>query len=513
MKKPNILVFMTDQQNAGTILPGSRNRAITPVLDSFRENAVTFSRAYCPSPHCCPSRATFFTGLMPSQHGVWNNVYVANALSRGMRENVRPWSLALRDAGYQLHLAGKWHASNYQEPRQYGWNHVYPENMCHGTGLSLEAQERLALDREIAHLRRHAVAEPDTSTRRPGEVHRHGQTPYVHYGGIEDPWLKIHFPNGDGEDPFNDRTVVEAAEQRLEDLLAEPEGEPWFLFAGTLGPHDPYIPPSSFLEWYDGQEVQLPDSFADPMTDKPALYRRTRKVFSQLSREEHREALRHYLAFCSYEDSLFGRLIAKLKAAGAYEETLIVFLSDHGDYAGDHGLWCKGLPAFLSAYHIPVCVKMPGRDGPRGTSCDALVSLADLGPTFSDAAGLPARDEIFGRSLLPFLLGDPSPSRRESLVFQTNGNEVYGVQRSLLTEEWRFVFNAFDFDELYDLRRDPDQMENLAAKPEFRPVVKEMYRRLWEFALAHQDHLMNDYIFTALADFGPGIAGLPTENG
>jgi arylsulfatase A-like enzyme len=509
MKKPNILVFMTDQQNGRTILPDSECRAITPVLDSFREDAVTFSRAYCPAPHCCPSRATFFTGLMPSEHGVWNNVCVTNALSRGLRENVRPWSQDLCGAGYQLHFAGKWHASNHQQPRQYGWNHVHPENMCHGDGLSLEAQERQAYDREIAHLRRHAVAEPDTSSRRPGEIHRPGQTPYVHFGGIEDPWLKIHFPGGDEGDPFNDRTVVDAAQKRLEQLLAQSDEAPWCLFVGTLGPHDPYIPPRSFLDWYNDQEVQLPESFDDPMADKPALYRRTRQVFSQLTREEHCDALRHYLAFCSYEDSLFGNLLATLKEANAYEETLVIFVSDHGDYAGDHGLWCKGLPAFLSAYHIPAVVKMPGHGGPRGVVCDALVSLADFGPTLSDVAGLPVRDDVFGTSLLPFLVGEPSAPRRESLVFQTNGNEIYGIQRSVLTDDWRFVFNGFDFDELYDMRSDPDQMVNLAMRPEFRPVVHEMYRLLWNFALTHGDHLVNDYIFTALADFGPAIASTP----
>ena len=96
--RPNILIFMTDQQAGSTLLPG-RMKARTPVLDAFREDAVTFSRAYCPSPHCCPSRATFFTGLYPSQHGVWNNVNAANALSRDWKPHIRPWSLDLREAG------------------------------------------------------------------------------------------------------------------------------------------------------------------------------------------------------------------------------------------------------------------------------------------------------------------------------------------------------------------------------------------------------------------------------
>ena len=87
MARPNFLIFLTDHQRGDTILPNSR--VITPNIDRFRQRAVTFTQAYCPAPHCCPSRATFFTGLYPSQHGVWNNVGVSNTLSRGLFDGVR----------------------------------------------------------------------------------------------------------------------------------------------------------------------------------------------------------------------------------------------------------------------------------------------------------------------------------------------------------------------------------------------------------------------------------------
>lgn len=504
MKRPNILIFMTDQQNGATVLPGSPIKAITPVLDAVREDAVTFSRAYCPAPHCCPSRASFFSSLMPSEHNVWNNVGVVHAHSLGMRDSVRPWSLDLQEAGYGMHFVGKWHASNYQEPADYGWEAVHPKKMCPGAGLSPDEQKDLAYDRALTHLKNHASSTPGESRRR-GEVRRPGMTPYVHYGGVEDPWLRNHFVDGDADNPFGDRTVTDAAGRRLDALLEADAPEPWCLFVGTLGPHDPYIPPPQFLDWYRDTKITLPETFDDPMLDKPALYRRTRNLFRDLTHEEHVEALRHYLAFCSYEDALFGDLIACLKRAGAYDETVIVFLSDHGDYAGDHGLWCKGLPAFLSAYHIPAVVKLPG-NAIRGTTCDALVSLADFGPTFAELAGTSMPGEVTGTSLLPLLYGTGATSWRDALFFQTNGNETYGIQRSVMTDRWRFVFNAFDFDELYDLKEDPEQMRNLAEDPEHRPILEGMYRRIWDFALTHKDELLNDYILTAMADFGPAIS-------
>ena len=99
MARPNLLIFMTDQQRGATVLPGSPVKAVTPCLDRFRAEGVTFTRAFCPSPHCCPSRATFFSGLYPSEHGVWNNVDVGNTLSRGLNDGIRLWSEDLAASG------------------------------------------------------------------------------------------------------------------------------------------------------------------------------------------------------------------------------------------------------------------------------------------------------------------------------------------------------------------------------------------------------------------------------
>jgi len=133
-------------------------------------------------------------------------------------------------------------------------------------------------------------------------------------------------------------------------------------------------------------------------------------------------AIKHYLAFCSYEDWLFGKLIDKLKARGEYEDTIILYVSDHGDYLGDHGLWCKGLPAFLSNYHIPAILKMP--DGEKNVIRDEFVSLTDFGPTFLEAAGAESPVDFAGKSLVPLMKGETPEKWRDALFFQTNGNET-----------------------------------------------------------------------------------------
>jgi len=491
--RPNVLIFMTDQQRGDTVLPEARMKAQTPVLDEFRKSAVTFTNAYCPSPHCCPSRATFFTGLYPTEHGVWNNVNVPNALTRGLKPEVRPWSLDLAESGYRLLFSGKWHVSNYQMPADFGWSQVYPAGN-RKTGMQGPAeQERLATARGWETLRKNASLDPKVGLRKPGEIIRPGYNQYIHYGS--------------NENPFSDAAVVEQAIEMM--TRATQENDPWVLYAGTLGPHDPYMPPARFLDLYKDLPIGLPASFQDKMLDKPALYRRTRDRFAQLSENEHKEAIRHYLAFCSYEDYLFGRLLAALKRTGQYDNTIIVYLSDHGDYAGEHGLWTKGLPSFRSAYNIPALVSHPHLPtAVRGTICDAFVTLTDFGPTIMEWTRTRCSTKFSGRSLTPLLQGRQPTDWRDFICFQSNGNETYGIQRSIQTEQWKFVYNAFDYDELYDLKNDPHQMINLATDPKFKAVVKMLYTRMWQFAYAHQDQLTDTYITTALATYGPGIAWL-----
>jgi hypothetical protein len=137
---------------------------------------------------------------------------------------------------------------------------------------------------------------------------------------------------------------------------------------------------------------------------------------------------------------------------------------------------------------------------------DAFVSLADFAPTLTEAAGGAADESLTGASLMPFLQ-DRAPARwRDDIQTQCNGVELYYTQRSVMTRDWKYVFNGFDFDELYDLRRDPHEVHNLAAEPQFGPVVREMCGRMWRFACREGDSAINPYITVGLAPFGPAEA-------
>jgi arylsulfatase A-like enzyme len=486
MARPNILIFMTDQQRGATVLSDAKVKAITPNLDRFREESVTFTKAFCPSPHCCPSRATFFSGLYPTEHGVWNNVNVGNTLSRGLNDGVRLWSEDLRDAGYRMHFAGKWHVSAEESPNDRGWDSTKPFRSQFEIKEGMWRNEPQAYEWERMY-KPERLRMP--TTRGEGQILREGYGTYTHYG--------------EKDNPFNDINVTKDG---IEALRNRPKSEePWCHYIGVLGPHDPYFVPDRFLDMYDLDDIELPATFEDRMQDKPALYRRTRDRFDQLSEREHREAIRHYLAFCTFLDDLFGQVLQALEERGELENTMVVYCSDHGDYMAEHGLWCKGLPCFQAAYHVPAIVRWPERVAEPGSTVDEFVTLADFAPTILEAAGVAVDRRFAGQSLLPFLAGETPADWPDAFFTQSNGNELYGIQRSVMTRDWKYVYNGFDYDELYDLANDPGETVNLADSPEHKPTMRAMAKRLWQFAHDNRDTAVNSYIMVSLAEFGPGI--------
>ncbi|KPJ52748.1 MAG: hypothetical protein AMS16_05970 [Planctomycetes bacterium DG_58] len=479
MDKPNILIFMTDHQRADTVLP--EHPAVTPNLDAMVRDGVTFTDTFCPSPHCCPSRATFHSGLYPSRHGVWNNICNAQALSPGPNEGVRLWSEDLADAGYEMHWFGKWHVSVEESPADRGWTEHYVS--AHRPGVHGGGWDRY----------RERAKTPEKTDRGEGEILRPGYGTYRMYGP------RVCHP----ED--HDEKIVAQALEVLPELLAK--GAPWCMYVGTVGPHDPYVAPQEFLDLYDLRRVSLPESYADDLADKPRIYQRMRnQVWDQLSEREIREGIRHFWAYCSYLDDRFGKLLKVLDASGQAENTVVLYTADHADYCGEHGLFAKGIPCFRGAYHIPAVMRWPKGIANPGRRVDVLVSEADFAPTFTELSGGTPETGLAGCSLLPFLNGEDPTDWRDAICTQCNGVELYFTQRSIQTSDYKYVFNGFDLDELYDLRTDPHEMKNLAGDPAHADIKRELIRKMWRFAASQDDSAINAYITTGLAPWGPAEA-------
>ncbi len=477
----NVIVFMTDQQNGKTIFHG--NAAKTPNMDRFLAQSTHFTQCHTASPHCCPSRASFFSGLYPTEHNVWNNVEVDNALSMGLYDGITLFPETLQANGYHTVFSGKWHVSSFEGPADRGFDEVLCEVTTNKGRSKLSNRPSMA-DWDTYENKETIDLKEDMTSDEFGRILRYGYSQYYQFGNEEN--------------PFGDATTTEKACDYIQgyDLA-----KPLFLYVGTIGPHDPYCVPQAFLDLYDIDEITLPENFSDEMLDKPALYRRTKMQF-KLNEVEQRESLRHYLAFVSYEDYLFGQLLDAIEAKGMQDNTTVLYLSDHGDYMGAHGLWAKGLPCFQEAYHIPAAIR--GAGFAAGAKNDAFVSLVDFAPTILDIAGA-THDKLSGHSLLPLIKGEEDPALREATYTQTNGNEVYGIQRSVTTKQWKFVYNTFDFDELYDLAADPLELHNLLPDEAYNPVVYKMSKMMWHFAKQHMDNCICPYIMVSLAQYGPGI--------
>lgn len=511
---PNILIFMPDQQNGATVLPDSHVQA--PNMRRFLRNSVAFTSAHCPAPHCCPSRASFMSGLYPSEHGVFNNVTTDTAIHPNPYPGTPFWGQWLKAAGYNMGYSGKLHVGRDITPESCGF-----ENVC-----ALE-QDSLPINlaRKAQQWKQARAESADPASRRPGEILRPKWTGLQLYKTLPNTGPK-------GYEGLQDDKVVQAGIEAMKRMASG--SQPWCLMVSNSGAHDPYNVPQRFVDMYDLDRIELPASFHDTLDDKPRVYQRQRyQYWSQLSDPETRDSLRHYYARCTMQDAMFGELLHALDQTGQAENTIVIYVSDHGDYHAAHGLWMKGVPSFREAYHIPAVVRWPHGIRRPGREVDAFVDQVDWGPTILEACGVAPAKKLSGRSLMPWLRDEPPSGWRDATFTQMNGVELYYTQRIVMTREWKYVYNGFDYDELYDLKNDPHETRNLAFPdlatkrkavlqgagltpsgalpwPNFPTrldsVRKNLLEQMWTFAAEHNDTIFNPYGTVALAPLGPGLS-------
>jgi len=417
---------------------------------------------------------------------VYNNVLNSAAIHTMLNPGTVLFSQLLAASGYALAYAGKWHVCADEGPADRGWRD-YGSNSLGGVDRHGATWDEWVRQSQIPD---------DDSPRKRGQLLRPGWGRYTLYG------QRPTTPEAEPFDP-GDYRIVQNGLCALRDLTAQPE--PWCLYIGTNGPHDPYIVPEHYATMYDPADVPLPPGYKDSLADKPRVYQRQRALWSQLGEDEYREAIAHYWGYCTMQDDLLGLVLDALDHSGEADNTLVLFTSDHGDYAGAHGLFCKGVAAFEQAYRVPCIMRWPDGITSPGREVTAFVNHADLAPTFCELAGTKLPNGSSGRSLVP-LFCDAQPADWPDAVYsQFNGVELYYTQRWVQTEEWKYVYNGFDLDELYHLTEDPDCMVNLAPDARYSHVLREMCARMWRRAYQENDICHNAYITVSLAPYGPMV--------
>lgn len=468
---PNVLFVMNDHTNARAVAPAGQ--CLTPNLDRLAAEGVRFARCYTTNAICSPARASLMTATYPSTHGMWDCTHTQRAEWVNVSERLLYFSQRLADAGYVNGYFGKWHVEQTYDLARFGWHEI--------------SHERSGEHCQHARLERVAGSEVVQRTE-----------------GYRDYLLAAT-----GED--HGRPVRHPAFERGIDFLRRHAGssQPFCCFVSTAEPHDPYVPPRRFLEMYDVGGVRVSPTLRDEPAGKGEVVRRMRAVWKDLTDDDWRAISAAYWATITFLDSETGRLLDVLRETGQYDNTLIVFTSDHGDMLGAHGLATKGVgTAYEEVYNIPLIVKPPrpaaGREEPG-----ALVSLVDVGPTVLDYCGLAPLPAAHGRSLRGLIQGTADAADFRDAYAEFFGQRFVYTQRIVWHDDWKYVFSPGGVDELYDLGGDPHERVNLAADRDRRDVLIDMCRRMWRTMKAiGDDSLFNTHYATLrTAPVGPDSIG------
>jgi len=471
MSAPNILLFIADGLRGQALVPGAE--AVAPHVRALAARGVQVANAYTPLPTCSPARASLMTGLLPHNHGVLQVEHVADADQCVLRADKPHWAQRLQAVGYQTAYFGKWHIERSLRLADYGWEIGQP--------LGQEQHRRLSEQ----GMRFDSALDPALSRYHTGPP---GYNDTLHYGVTDVPLAA--------------RGISAPTDAAVDFLADAPADRPWCCVASYYEPNEAMVVGREAYSLYDVDHLALPVNLRDDLSDRPNFYRRQQQIFAGLGDDEWRRALACYYGRISEIDLQLGRLIAALEARGQLDDTIVVFTSDHGKYVGSHGFEAHNVGAFEEIYNIPLVAAGPGIA--RGLHTEARVGLHDLCPTLCELAGAEAIDGSDSRSCAR-LLQDP---RSYEAQFDSGYAEYHGTrfplsQRIYWQGDWKFVFNGFDFDELYNLAADPAEMRNLAAADPER--VRYMMHQIWARIEATGDRaLLNTHYYSMrFAAVGP----------
>jgi arylsulfatase len=462
MIKPNVLWICTDQQRFDTLGCYGNKYVRTPNLDRLAEQGVLFEQAYCQSPVCTPSRASFLTGRYPRTTKIRQN-------GQAIPADEALVSKLFAEGGYTCGLAGKLHLSP-----------AHP-SVCPAT------ERRIDDGFAEFHWSHHSA--PDWPTDEYHHWLRGRGTQYKVTRFEGSPHVEIGM---DAED----RQTAWCAEKAIHFMEANAKANrPWMFLVDIFDPHHPFDPPKAYLERYLGMldDIPLPAYRPGELNDKPRYQRIHHEgasgkkdwfAYSGMTEKDHRLLRAAYWAMVDVIDAEVGRLLEALKRTGQRDNTLVIFMSDHGELLGDHGMYLKGPYFYDVSVRVPLIVSMPGTVK-GGRRLSTFVELVDLTPTLLEAAGLENYPGIQGRSAWGLLTGNQSDI--------THRNDVYcelyetslkhggkGAQATMLrTREHKLVvFHGEQTSELYDFKQDPGEHDNKWVDPAYRAVKSELLLKL-----------------------------------
>ena len=442
-KTRNVLFIVCDDLNTH-VSPSGYSPIQTPTLAKFASESMTFQRAFCQYPVCGPSRASMLSGLYPQSTGILNNTVDI----RTERPGTVSMPQYFKDNGYWTGSVGKVFHSPRHEQGEIAWNDfIRFEN----DELPVVRTARLKFEAENGSI-------DDGPNRRKWKALKKTVSSK----------LDAQTPPGYGKSGLTDEQHKDGknARQVAKWLTDQVHGEqPFFIACGIQKPHVPFLAPDKYFELYPTSEIsytpdrsQLWDSL--PMS---AISKRYQAFGFELGKENdplRREYMQAYHACISFIDAQLKIVLDALKQSGHWDDTLIIFTSDHGYHLGDHFLWGK-VTLFDIGAKVPFIVRAPGLTN-AGDMSQAMVELVDIYPTVTDLAGLETPPHLQGVSIRP-LLGHPERLGKKKYAYSvvSRGDKLGYALRS---QRWRYG-KWPDGEELYNLTNDPQEKRNLAGKP------------------------------------------------
>lgn len=496
--KPNILLITADQWRGDCLGVAGHPVVKTPNLDRLAGEGVYFRKHFAGAAPCSPARAVLYTGLFQMNNRVCRN---GTPLDHRFDNIAR----MARRAGY--------------DPTLFGYTDVSPDPRVHDANdPDLTTYEGILPGFTVRQkLPEHEKPWLSWLRSRGHDVHDH---------------ISAHTPPGapdvSAAPPIYSKDETQTgflAGEFIRWLSEQDQASPWFAHVSFLRPHPPFVVPEPYASLYapsTGPDFCCHDDIETERAAHPYLawqINRMKKADFVAGAEgrvrdwtdTQRRIIRAlYWGMISEVDAQFGRLRQALEDAGAWDNTLLVFTSDHGEMMGDHHMFGKG-GFFDASYHIPLIIKMAGEQGARGAAVDHFTQAADIAPTLSTVMDVTPRTALDGSSLAPFLAGETPANWRDAAFWEFDFRDVpdqapeahFGLASRkcnlavLRDDDFKYVHFAGLPSLLYDLRTDPGELADVSDDPAYSGVRLALAEKLLSLRAAHLDQTLANIELTA----------------
>ena len=468
----NILWIMTNQQRYDCVSCFGQDYVATPNIDSIAGQGVCFDRHYTSSPLCAPARASLATGRY--SHNCGSTVNAVFWPEHGEMEHATinrdeiTVGQRLADAGYRVSQVGVDHV--YTDPRDL-------QRKAFDDFYSFSDYEKDYYPLHGApgyNAKKHVVKCHEATQREAFDVSYSGPIPGQH------PLDK---------DEFIDFVLA----RRAADFLSQTEDDhPWALFCYLWAPHPPLVWPKPYCNSFSPQDIDLPPNVGVTGRGQTRLHEthgpgQTAAVITE--RDQWKPTWAAYLGGCQLVDEAIGVVLEAARRRSDWDRTLVVFLSDHGEQLGAHKCFQK-MVCYEESIHVPMIICDP-RASTRGQRTGELTSHIDIAPTILDYAGQPIASNVQGLSLRSLVNEPGAPLARDAVFCEYNGNVGWNYhQRCVVIDRWKYIDNIGVDQELYDLKNDPYEMDNVIDTAP-NDILASLRERLSEWMTTTDDFLLD----------------------